>query len=120
MQLGRLNNVKRKFRAPRNLNPTLNPELTDHSAVINFIKHQEELITILEQAENVNLKKVKVPISISKIVRLRLGDALMTVIYRSEEHTSELQSRPHLVCRLLLEKKKKKNTNYISIIKNKQ
>src|SRR5690554_1121767 len=29
-------------------------------------------------------------------------------IKRSEEHTSELQSRPHLVCRLLLEKKKKK------------
>src|SRR5690625_5625549 len=29
---------------------------------------------------------------------------------RSEEHTSELQSRGHLVCRLLLEKKKKKNT----------
>src|SRR5690554_4314138 len=27
---------------------------------------------------------------------------------RSEEHTSELQSRPHLVCRLLLEKKKEK------------
>src|SRR5690554_6958556 len=26
--------------------------------------------------------------------------------HRSEEHTSELQSRPHLVCRLLLEKKK--------------
>src|SRR5690606_41749624 len=29
---------------------------------------------------------------------------------RSEEHTSELQSRENLVCRLLLEKKKKKNT----------
>src|SRR5439155_17106386 len=29
---------------------------------------------------------------------------------RSEEHTSELQSRGHLVCRLLLEKKKKNNT----------
>src|SRR2546422_2526986 len=29
---------------------------------------------------------------------------------RSEEHTSELQSRLHLVCRLLLEKKKKKST----------
>src|SRR5215813_10486333 len=28
---------------------------------------------------------------------------------RSEEHTSELQSRPHLVCRLLLEKKKKQD-----------
>src|SRR2546422_11386490 len=30
---------------------------------------------------------------------------------RSEEHTSELQSRLHLVCRLLLEKKKKKKQN---------
>src|SRR5258708_21583916 len=30
-------------------------------------------------------------------------------IYRSEEHTSELQSPDHLVCRLLLEKKKKEN-----------
>src|SRR3989442_4784840 len=29
------------------------------------------------------------------------------LVGRSEEHTSELQSRPHLVCRLLLEKKKK-------------
>src|SRR3989442_11842939 len=29
-----------------------------------------------------------------------------TPVSRSEEHTSELQSRPHLVCRLLLEKKK--------------
>src|SRR2546422_3304895 len=31
--------------------------------------------------------------------------------WRSEEHTSELQSRLHLVCRLLLEKKKKTNEN---------
>src|SRR5690554_7552797 len=31
-------------------------------------------------------------------------------LFRSEEHTSELQSRPHLVCRLLLEKKKKKTS----------
>src|SRR2546428_2399647 len=33
---------------------------------------------------------------------------------RSEEHTSELQSRSDLVCRLLLEKKKKKNKKKIS------
>src|SRR3989442_8815913 len=37
------------------------------------------------------------------------GDAGLVDVsrIRSEEHTSELQSRPHLVCRLLLEKKKK-------------
>src|SRR5690348_17859417 len=41
------------------------------------------------------------------------GDGLLTLekiltLKRSEEHTSELQSPVHLVCRLLLEKKKKK------------
>src|SRR5690625_7038632 len=35
-----------------------------------------------------------------------LGDVDDVVGHRSEEHTSELQSRGHLVCRLLLEKKK--------------
>src|SRR5437660_5351516 len=43
---------------------------------------------------------------------LLLGGTLAMLIrwqWRSEEHTSELQSRGHLVCRLLLEKKKKKH-----------
>src|SRR2546429_2314514 len=35
---------------------------------------------------------------------------------RSEEHTSELQSRLHLVCRLLLEKKKKASLGYTTIL----
>src|SRR5690554_7145605 len=35
-------------------------------------------------------------------------DGLLEATMRSEEHTSELQSRPHLVCRLLLEKKNNK------------
>src|SRR5687768_6568958 len=40
-------------------------------------------------------------------------------VSRSEEHTSELQSRLHLVCRLLLEKKKKKKKNKINKAKKK-
>src|SRR5215510_16458975 len=39
---------------------------------------------------------------------------------RSEEHTSELQSRGHLVCRLLLEQKKKNTNNFHLKQKNKQ
>src|SRR5690348_17861368 len=41
-----------------------------------------------------------------RVLRLKGG------LGRSEEHTSELQSPVHLVCRLLLEKKKKKSTQY--------
>src|SRR3989442_8322952 len=45
--------------------------------------------------------------SLRTLVDLDDGNAMSRVVGRSEEHTSELQSRPHLVCRLLLEKKKK-------------
>src|SRR5205809_6106100 len=40
--------------------------------------------------------------------------AAVPLVGRSEEHTSELQSRLHLVCRLLLEKKKKKKITSIN------
>lgn len=92
MKLGRLNNIKRKFRAPKNLNPSISPELIDIEPVANFIKYQQQLITILEDAEKVNLKKVKIPISISKMVRLRLGDALMFVIYHNERHIQQVKN----------------------------
>src|SRR5215813_15501059 len=48
----------------------------------------------------------------------RCSSAALCSACRSEEHTSELQSRPHLVCRLLLEKKKQ-NIKYSSLIKKK-
>src|SRR5436309_5644786 len=44
----------------------------------------------------------------------RRGQALL----RSEEHTSELQSRENLVCRLLLEKKKKKQSRILANIQS--
>src|SRR5690625_1540023 len=46
----------------------------------------------------------------SDIVRMQIPSdtAVQDPMQKSEEHTSELQSRGHLVCRLLLEKKKKK------------
>src|SRR5690554_7373336 len=52
-----------------------------------------------------------------------IGHSLFPGLYRqihfsrSEEHTSELQSRPHLVCRLLLEKKKNTNNAVLSFYK---
>src|SRR5690625_5833371 len=45
-----------------------------------------------------------------------VGDVLEERDQRSEEHTSELQSRGHLVCRLLLEKKKTIGCNVIKTV----
>src|SRR5690625_5715549 len=47
---------------------------------------------------------------------LQLGEQLNLSVGRSEEHTSELQSRGHLVCRLLLEKKKQIATRSFACI----
>src|SRR3712207_7388206 len=50
------------------------------------LRHQEQLARLQDRAE-------------------ALGEAVRRHLVRSEEHTSELQSRQYLVCRLLLEKK---------------
>src|SRR5690554_6989715 len=61
------------------------------------------------------LKRLKCPVilAVNKVDKIEKRDLLLPHLEalakkreRSEEHTSELQSRPHLVCRLLLEKKK--------------
>src|SRR2546422_7649651 len=60
-------------------------------------------------------RSAEVPVKIQRRIRFTFVDTMDQVIegalHRSEEHTSELQSRLHLVCRLLLEKKKKKITS---------
>lgn len=92
MKLGNARNVKRKLRSPRQYNPTLNKEIILENSVANFIQHQKELIGIVQKAANVSLRKVRIPISISKLIRLRLGDALMFVIYHNERHVQQVLS----------------------------
>src|SRR5690554_7506932 len=74
---------------------------------IAFQKLNERLKYYLQQKAkhtgskllNLSHEEIAKDLATSRVVISRL---------RSEEHTSELQSRPHLVCRLLLEKKKAK------------
>src|SRR5687768_12292549 len=55
-------------------------------------------------------KKLGMRTMVASDIREHFTDAIRFLDPRSEEHTSELQSRLHLVCRLLLEKKKKQNS----------
>src|SRR5258708_25579080 len=52
-------------------------------------------------------KMVPLRLNFCSSVRARASRLMVSSLMRSEEHTSELQSPDHLVCRLLLEKKKK-------------
>src|SRR5690554_7153556 len=50
-------------------------------------------------------KKEPIEAALNKLKEAHKAQDIAAIDARSEEHTSELQSRPHLVCRLLLEKK---------------
>lgn len=89
MKLGKAKNVKRKFRAQKSYNPSITPEIIDEQGIEHFERDQIELLNIIEKAKTVNVRKAKVAISISKLIRLRLGDALLFVVYHNERHVQQ-------------------------------
>jgi hypothetical protein len=92
MKLGAANNIKRKFQSPKNFNPSIHPNTVSDDELNIFEKKQIELINIIEKAKEVNIQRVKIPISISKFVRLKLGDALLFVVYHNERHLQQIKN----------------------------
>src|SRR5690625_3116586 len=62
----------------------------------------------IDKAKADNMPNDNIDRAIKKATGTLDGANYEEITYRSEEHTSELKSRGHLVCRLLLEKKKKR------------
>src|SRR2546430_12336023 len=67
------------------------------------------------QAAKMHVRRIVILIERKGVIRIQPAKIKVA---RSEEHTSELQSQSNLVCRLLLEKKKKKITTHIRVISN--
>src|SRR3712207_8068446 len=67
-------------------------------------------LSALAVADHHDLRGRDGPAALARLLRALVGADL-----RSEEHTSELQSRQYLVCRLLLEKKKNKTQRQITL-----
>lgn len=61
----------------------------DAGALERFIQQQELLLQILEQARNTDIGRIKIPITLSKWIRLKLGDTLRFVIYHNERHIQQ-------------------------------
>lgn len=58
----------------------------DKEVIDEFITQQKRLLKILDQSRSVNLNKVKTSISISNLIKLKLGDTLRVVIYHNQRH----------------------------------
>src|SRR2546430_7977554 len=86
-------------RPPRS---TLFPYTTLFRSVHLFVGDHRLAMAALDKARVVNPRDVRTLARVAMCLKLQ---------QRSEEHTSELQSQSNLVCRLLLEKKKKHGCN---------
>jgi len=59
---------------------------TDTSVIQGFIYRQYKMLELLDRARNVSLQKNKVGITITSLLRLRLGDTFRFVIYHNQRH----------------------------------
>lgn len=73
-----------KMNTFKDKNPIDNP--LKKSTLDHFVKQQQQILSLLDQSKDVSLNKTKVPISISKWIKLRLGDIFRVVIYHNKRH----------------------------------
>lgn len=78
-----------KMKTFRNMNP-LNSNL-DKKVIDEFISQQNEMLRLLEESRKVSLNKTRTAISISKLIKLKLGDTFRFVIYHNQRHMVQAQ-----------------------------
>ena len=79
-------NKMKTFKSMNPLNSKLNIDTLE-----KFIQQQHQIIELLEKAKNVNLDKTKTAISISKLIKLRLGDTFRVLIYHNKRHIKQAE-----------------------------
>jgi hypothetical protein len=89
VKLGKLKNVKRKLKSPKDYNPLVNKNLKTENVVEDFFKYQDRLLEVLESARNINIRKTKTSFSVRPIIKLRLGDAFQYIVYHCERHIEQ-------------------------------
>lgn len=84
-----------KMKTFKSMNP--NNSQLDSSVLDTFLNQQEQLLKLLEKSKDINLTKTKTAISISKLIKLRLGDTLRVVIYHNWRHVVQAKKVVELV-----------------------
>lgn len=78
-----------KMKTFKRMNPLhSNP---DKDVLHLFIQQQIEIVQLLKRSENISLNKVKIPISIAKFIKLKLGDTFRFVINHNIRHIKQIE-----------------------------
>ena len=79
----------KKMSSPKDHVPLVN--LNSDEVISEFIEQQERLLSLLGKARQINLEKAKVPISIAKFLKLKLGDVFMFLIAHNHRHVLQVE-----------------------------
>lgn len=58
----------------------------DKKTIERFIQQQEKILNLLDTSREIDLNKTKTNISISKLIKLKIGDTFRVVVYHNERH----------------------------------
>lgn len=92
VKLGNARNVKRKFRSQLAFNPIANNEIQLDSPLSECAAAQTNFVLLADRSKEINLRKAKVHISGSKIIKFRLGDVLLFVAYHADRHYEQMKN----------------------------
>ena len=67
-----------------------NKEESDE-VISTFIDQQEKLLSLLEAAKDINLNKIKIPISLNRFIKLKLGDVFMFLVAHNQRHALQAE-----------------------------
>jgi len=76
--------VKNKMKAMKSYTPTKG--LNVEAVFKEFIQHQNKLLQLLDVARRRNMNSIKIPITISKLIRFKLGDVFRFLIAHEQRH----------------------------------
>jgi hypothetical protein len=82
--------VRYKMKAPKDHRPS---PLLDHQPVIQtFLSQQQTLLELLEKAKKKNIGRIRTPISISRFIKLKLGDTFRFLIAHEQRHFVQINN----------------------------
>ncbi|WP_343531443.1 DinB family protein [Pedobacter sp.] len=84
-----IKNGNKKYKAAKQHQP----KVADvYAEVTEFINQQETFLKYIRAFERVDVNKIKIPISINKLVKLRLGDVLAFMVMHNERHIHQIRN----------------------------
>ncbi len=84
------NKVKNKMKAMKNATPP--PEVDEKVALDQFIDDQHVLLNLLQIAKSANLNRLRVPTSLTRLIKLKLGDTFRFFIAHEQRHMIQISN----------------------------